>query len=134
MNKNIIRFILIYLIFLTLIVIYLLVKVMPSNIAIVQRVIDGDTLVVNYQGKIERIRLLSVDCPELRSKDQNEKRLAEKARDFVKQLCPPGTKIRLEFKYRERDNFGRLLVYAFLPDDKLLNTELLKAGLAVKIK
>ena len=36
----------------------------PTFEATVKRVIDGDTLLISYEGKEERVRLLLVDTPE----------------------------------------------------------------------
>jgi len=39
----------------------------PSEIAIVSKVVDGDTLKIQFQGKEENIRLIGIDCPECRA-------------------------------------------------------------------
>ena len=52
-------------------------------------------------------RLLGIDCPELRTKDQNEKSLAREARDVVKQAIL--NKI-VTVKLGSKDKYGRLLV------------------------
>ncbi len=41
-----------------------------------------------------------------------------------------GSDIRLEFDLKERDSKGRLLVYVFTPDARLVNAEIVRSGLA----
>jgi micrococcal nuclease len=90
----------------------------------VERVVDGDTLVCRERR--ERIRFLLVDAPELAQGEQG--RLAK---EFVESLAQRGSVLRLELDVQPRDRFRRLLAYLYLPDGRMLNEELLRAGFAV---
>jgi micrococcal nuclease len=72
---------------------------------------DGDTITVAAQllgGPIYRfsVRIKGIDCPEMKSKDQNEKEVALKAKAFVQDLLL-NQMVRLENV--ETEKYGRLL-------------------------
>jgi micrococcal nuclease len=39
-----------------------------------------------------------------------------------------GKDVRLEFDWQQRDKYGRLLAYVYLPDGSFLNAEIIKQG------
>jgi len=94
----------------------------------VERVIDGDTIVVTTpEGKSEKVRLIGIDAPESRDNDkakQDSKRtgqdletinkMGQEATEFVKRWVKLGQEVRLEFDIQERDKYGRLLAYVYL--------------------
>jgi endonuclease YncB( thermonuclease family) len=64
----------------------------------VDRVIDGDTLWITLDRGFDdcsrrSIRLRGVDTSELRDRDPAERERAALARDFLENLCPPGTPV-----------------------------------------
>ena len=77
----------------------------------VERVIDGDTLVVRLDlwpglEAIYSVRVRGIDSPELRgAKCPQEKLWAEEARGQAEKLYGPGTTVRIEKV--EMDSFGR---------------------------
>jgi len=76
----------------------------------VERVIDGDTLVIVYDGERTSIRLARVNAPE-----RNERGGAE-ATEALRQLVD-GKTVRIAFTAphgRKRDNFGRLLCSVYV--------------------
>lgn len=96
----------------------------------VTRVIDGDTIVVNYNGKSEKVRLLSVNTPESVHPDKKQNiPMGKVASDY--------TKVSLENKYVDlefeggpiRGRFGRLLAYIFV-DGTNFNLQLVRQGLS----
>ncbi len=95
----------------------------------VVRVVDGDTLVVNFQDKEEKLRLIGMDTPESvhpnKSKNVPEGKIAS---DYVKDLVD-GKDIKLEFDVEQRDRYGRLLAYVYL-GNTMLNKHLLEIGYA----
>ena len=100
-----------------------------SNLYEVVRVVDGDTIVVNYNGKDEKIRLIGVDTPESvhGNKSKNTKE-GVKVSDYTKvQLT--GKKVALELDVQERDKYGRILAYVYL-DGEMYNKKLLEIGYA----
>lgn len=96
--------------------------------AICTRVIDGDTIEVEWMGQAERVRILGIDAPETRRtrslREQAE--LLQMEPDFLLRYGGIATQIvenwlldrsvRLVFPEDEvlRDNFGRLLCYVEL--------------------
>ncbi|MGC8816890.1 MAG: thermonuclease family protein [Candidatus Hadarchaeum sp.] len=99
--------------------------------AVVSRVIDGDT--IDLEGG-EKVRLVGINAPELRSSNLEERELAESAKEFVENFCPPGSKIGLNVDDLEpRDRYGRTLALVYVDVDNVwlnLNAELLRRGLA----
>ena len=82
------------------------------------RVVDGNTFIVNVDGKDERVRLLYVDTPE--SVHPDPEKNTDRGRlisQLVKEQVPLGKKIVLEKEEGrdDRDRHGRLLRYMFLP-------------------
>lgn len=111
--------------------------------AVVIRVIDGDTLKVTYMGRPESVRLIGMDTPESRDnekarRDSARRRLrlrailsmGERAKRFVQNQIKPGEDIKLEFDVQQRDKYGRLLAYVYLPDGHMLNEIVVRAGYA----
>ena len=84
----------------------------------VLRVVDGDTVEVNYAGEKEMVRLYGIDTPE-----KGEAGFAE-ARDKVKQLVDGKfVRIILPLKNKKRDNFGRLLGILFILENAMINSK-----------
>ena len=100
-----------------------------AETAKVIRVVDGDTLVVNFQGQEEKIRLIGVDTSESVhpdvSKNVEEGKIAS---NFTKDKLE-GKDVTLEFDVQERDQYGRLLAYVYL-DGVMFNKTLLAEGYA----
>ncbi|MFC1594667.1 thermonuclease family protein [Candidatus Omnitrophota bacterium] len=95
----------------------------------VERVIDGDTLLLTNG---ERVRLIGIDCPESKdnAKAQRDSErtgqdietittMGQKATEFAKELVE-GEKVRLEFDVQQRDKYGRLLAYVYIQETVLL--------------
>jgi micrococcal nuclease len=109
----------------------------------VLRVVDGDTLKIDYMGKQESIRLIGIDTPESRvnSRAKRESQrtgedmktilaMGKEAAQFVKTLVKAGDKVSIEFDVEKRDKYGRLLGYVYLSNGKMLNEEIVKLGYA----
>ena len=94
------------------------------------RVVDGDTFVIDYNGKEEKVRLIGIDTPESVHPDADRNSAAGiTASDYTKSLLQ-GKSVELEFDVQERDKYGRLLAYAYV-DGYMLNKKLLEDGYAV---
>ncbi|TCS78243.1 thermonuclease family protein [Tepidibacillus fermentans] len=93
------------------------------------RVVDGDTFVAKVEGKEEKIRLLLVDTPETVHPQKPVEPFGKEASQFTKEKLRDQT-VGLEFDVQERDKYGRLLAYVYLPDGSMLNELLLEKGLA----
>jgi micrococcal nuclease len=92
----------------------------------IERVVDGDTLVLTDVD--ERVRLLGVDTPETVKPNTPVEPWGPEATAFTKKFLAGG-QARLEFDGPRHDKYGRLLAYVWV-EDRMLNEELLRAGLA----
>ncbi len=97
----------------------------------VLEVIDGDTVRVLVGDTPATVRLIGIDAPERSHPSIGREFYGDEAAAHLSDLCL-GKTVRLE-KYREeRDRYDRLIRYVFLPppDGRLLNLEMLGAGMA----
>jgi micrococcal nuclease len=94
---------------------------------LVQRVVDGDTLVLANQA---RVRLQGVDTPESVKPNHPVEPFAKEAAEFTRQFIADGDGIvLLQFDRQRVDKYGRFLAYVWV-GDRMLNEELVRAGLA----
>ncbi len=95
----------------------------------VVRVVDGDTIIVSFNGKEERVRLIGIDTPESvhpdASKNIEEGKIAS---DYTKSKLE-NKEVMLEFDIQERDQYGRLLAYVWL-GSTMFNKTLVQEGYA----
>lgn len=106
------------------------------EVAYLKRVIDGDTLLVNWYGQERRIRLLGIDTPESVGKyKDNPQKYGQEASDFVKKNLTQ--KLYLTKDKENKDKYGRLLRYVWTKEPKekyineyMINVQLIKNGLA----
>jgi micrococcal nuclease len=124
MNKQKEIFLMIFLIFLLFAINYKWVDnaiinfLEESEIGIVERVIDGDTLVINGNNT----RLLGINTPEKGEKYYNE------AKNFLSNLTLNKT-VKLEYIGDKYDKYKRKLAYIII-GDKNINIEIVKNGFA----
>lgn len=97
--------------------------VSEAGIAHVQRVVDGDTLLLTGG---ERVRLIGVDTPESVKPDAPVEPLGREASDFTKRMAE-GKDVRLEFDRERVDQYGRTLAFVYV-GDLFLNEELIRQG------
>jgi micrococcal nuclease len=96
----------------------------------VTRVVDGDTIVINYNGKYEKVRLLCVDTPESVHPDKKQNIPMGKVASKYAQKKLTGKYVNLEFEIKKlRGYYGRLLAYVFV-DGQNLNLDLIRQGLS----
>jgi micrococcal nuclease len=106
-------------------------SVLTGELRKVVRVVDGDTIVVSPN---EKVRLIGVDTPETVHPKQAAACFGKEAKQFTRDAVE-GKTIRLVMdtvnaKRRHKDRYGRTLAYAYLPDGKMLNAELIRQGYA----
>lgn len=102
----------------------------PSGQHKVVRVVDGDTVVVDYKGKNQRIRLFCVDTPEsVHPEAGRNTHLGEIASEYAKKSLT-GKYVVVEFENEKRDKYGRLVAYIIIEGKKNFNLELIKLGLS----
>lgn len=94
----------------------------------VVKVVDGDTIEVKVDDKIESVRLVGIDAPEITEKTK-EKGIESK--NYLKNLI--GTeKVRLEADETQddRDIYNRLLRYVFLKNGEMINKIMIETKMA----
>ena len=105
-----------------------------SATAEVVEVIDGDTVVLSFDGREESVRLIGVDTPETRHPARPVECFGPEATTFARSLMPEGSLVRVERDIEHRDDYGRLLGYVYrLSDDVFVNYELVRQGFAVPL-
>jgi micrococcal nuclease len=97
-------------------------------VALVTRVVDGDTFEARIDGESEHVRLIGVDTPETVKPGEPVECFGPAASHFAKGLLE-GRRVRLVFGVERRDPYGRLLAYAYLPSG-FVNAMLVRRGLA----
>lgn len=99
-----------------------------SAYAYVTRAIDGDTIEVRLDGRLEDVRYIGVDTPETVKPDAPVQCFGPRASRFNHRLVE-GRRVRLVFGVERRDAYGRLLAYAYL-GRRFVNAELVRRGFA----
>jgi len=91
--------------------------------------VDGDTIKVDLAGHTETVRLIGIDTPETVHPQKPVEYFGKEASAFTRSMTL-GKVVRLEDDSQDnnRDKYGRLLRYVFLPDGKLLNAEIIAQG------
>jgi micrococcal nuclease len=100
---------------------------LPEQAYRVLRVVDGDTLVLDDSPRT-RVRLIGVNAPESVKPESPVEPFGPEASKFTRDFVAGGN-VRLQFDKERLDQYDRMLAYVWV-EDKLLNEELLRAGLA----
>lgn len=97
----------------------------------VDRVVDGDTVDVVIDGKVERLRLIGIDTPETVHPSKPVECYGIEASNKAKELLS-GTRVALEVddSQGDRDKYGRMLRYVFLEDGTNFNELMIAEGYA----
>lgn len=95
----------------------------------VKVVSDGDTISVDMNGVVEKVRFIGVDTPETNDPRKEVQCFGKAASEFTKKLIGENT-VRLEADptNTNRDRYNRLLRYVYLPNGTLVNAEIIKNG------
>jgi micrococcal nuclease len=106
------------------------VQAQPGLYAI-DHFVDGDTIAVKMDGKVESIRMIGVDTPETHKPNAPVQCYGPAAAAYTKNLIGTNS-VRLESdeKSTNRDRYNRLLRYVYLPDGRLVEAESIKNGYA----
>lgn len=97
--------------------------VAPMQRARVARIVDGDTLHVEVDGRDETVRLFGINAPEVGQP------CADEATARLRALA--AGEVRLLPDARDRDRYGRLLRYVYAPDGLSIDAALVAEGLAL---
>jgi micrococcal nuclease len=95
---------------------------------LVVRTVDGDTIHVRVADRIEKVRYIGVNTPEVHHPRKGEEPGGREAAAINRSLVE-GQRVRLETDVRERDHYGRLLAYVWV-GDVMVNAELVRRGYA----
>ncbi len=98
----------------------------------VRNVIDGDTIKL-ADGR--SVRYIGIDTPEaMKRRGKNwefdPEPYAVAAKEYNRELVS-GKRVRLEYDVEKQDKYGRWLAYVHVDDNVMINSELLRQGLAV---
>ena len=86
----------------------------------IQRVVDGDTVVVKDKKNEYKVRMIGINTPESVSKDESKNCEEGKiASDYTKELLPKGTEVYIEYDQDKTDDYDRTLAYLWF--DKEIN-------------
>lgn len=109
------------------------VYIPPIDYVYVCKVYDGDTFTIATKmpgsNEIYRfsVRIKGIDCPELRTKNSEEKEIAIIARDYLKSLIENNNNM-VNLKNISYDKYGRLCSDVYIKDvcvkDKMLDNHL----------
>ena len=94
----------------------------------VVKIVDGDTIHVRIGDRVERVRYIGVNTPEVHHPERGEEPGGRAATEVNRQLVS-GHQVRLELDVRARDRHGRLLAYVWV-GDTMVNAELVRRGYA----
>ena len=105
----------------------------PGTSYVVTSVHDGDTVSIKAESfagfplKIERVRLIGIDAPEL-----GQEPWGRKAKRYLKKLISEsGWIVTVEFDVERRDEYGRLQGYLWSKKGTLINERMIEDGYAV---
>ena len=106
----------------------------PSDLTgVVVRLVDGDTVWVRLAGRVEKVRYIGVDTPEVHHPTRGEQPGGRAATEVNRRLVG-GKPVRLEPDVQLRDRYGRMLAYVWVkgPDgaELMVNAELVRLGYA----
>jgi micrococcal nuclease len=90
---------------------------------------DGDTIVVNMNGRNETIRFIGVDTPETHDPRKVVQCFGVAAAAHTRQLIGTSdVKLALDPLSSNRDRYDRLLRYVYLPTGTLVNKQIIRDG------
>lgn len=97
----------------------------------VTKVVDGDTIEVNMNGRTEKIRMIGIDTPETKKPNAPVQCYGPEASEFATQTLS-GKSVRLEADSLSdnRDRYDRLLRYVYLQDGSLFEELMIRKGYA----
>lgn len=100
----------------------------------VERIVDGDTVILRLEGRRERVRLIGMNTPESVDPRRPVECLGKEASKKASEILTPGLAVRTEADPNQdvRDRNGRLLLYLWTPDGVLFNEQMIRLGYATE--
>lgn len=97
--------------------------------AVVERVVDGDTIIARIGDRSEAVRLIGLDAPESVAPTRPVQCYGPESSRFLEAVLPAGTEITLLRDVEARDVYDRMLGYIVRSSDGLfVNLELVVSG------
>ena len=106
--------------------------------ATVERVIDGDSVILAQSGSTASYRLLAIDAPEISSSKHASRQAARykltssalqslglRSKKRLQDILPRRSEVEIEFDVKPLDKYKRPLVYLYLPGKEVSVNELL---------
>ena len=88
----------------------------------------GDTVKIQYEGKLTSVRFIGVDTPETVHPSKPVEAYGKEASAFTENLLL-GESVYLRFDGNRTDTYGRLLAYLYrAPDGLFVNLEIVRQG------
>ncbi|TQL43717.1 micrococcal nuclease [Leucobacter komagatae] len=108
-------------------------RLVAGETATIQRVVDGDTIIVHRNGATgtDRVRLIGIDTPELGHRNGPDECYGTEATALLSSLLPEDTEVELrpDPTQLQVDKYGRLLRHIQIPETNTnVVLELLGAG------
>lgn len=95
----------------------------------IDRVVDGDTVKIYINNKLETVRLIGLDTPETVHPNKKVECFGVEASNKAKELLSnKWVVLEKDSSQGERDKYGRLLFYIFLEDGSLFNKWMIENG------
>lgn len=93
------------------------------------KVVDGDTIKIDDRGKIQTVRLIGLDTPEVVDPRKPVQCFGKEASERMKEIVE-GKYVRLrnDDSQNNEDKYGRLLRYVYLDNDVLVNRMMIEEG------
>jgi len=111
--------------------------------AVVKRISDGDTIIVNINGAKVKVRLIGIDTPEKSGNSKATRTSKRSGKDvesiisngkqaaaFLKSILHKGDTVVIEYDIDRLDKYGRTLAYVYLSDGRMLNDVIISSGYA----
>lgn len=95
------------------------------------RVVDGDTIVIMFEGEQTKVRFIGVNTPEsVTGNSDRDTQEGVSASEFTKRLLSDSDIVYIELDKGKYDKYERLLAYVYTEDGVQINALLLQNGLA----
>jgi micrococcal nuclease len=101
----------------------------PRSEATVTRIVDGDTIHVDLDGRDTTIRIIGIDTPEKDGPYTDEECFGQEATRYTEQALA-GQEVELEFDVDRTDRYDRTLAYVWVGNE-LFDERILADGYAV---
>lgn len=99
--------------------------------ATVTRIVDGDTIVVEFSnGRTENVRLIGIDTPEVPGGYRPAECYGTESSSFMTEALPVGSRVLLTAGEETYDIYERLLAYVYRQDGVFVNMLMAREGYA----